>query len=354
MRLFKGVLLLTVVVSVLCLSSCGKAPEPPADPKAVSRPAVIMTVGASAVSASHYSGTLRAAQRAELAFKRSGKLSGMLVQEGDNVAEQQLLATLDDTELTIALNSARAELKQAQADYERGRKIFESTQAISKSDLEKLTVKRDLAQNKVNQAEQDLENATLKAPFAGVIAQKSVSNFTNVQANQPIYVLHNPTDLEMVIHVPAKRFLEPNRGRFAVAEFDGLPGARFNLTFRYYASNPDPVSQTYQVVLAVDDPTAANLLPGMTAKVFPLINTTAEQQAMLIPVDAVLPSNTGMQFVWLVNADSQVEKRSVTVGSIQGNQIEIIDGLTGGERIVVAGVQSLSAGMTVHALQSLE
>lgn len=338
----------------LKLSGCGKAPEIAVDSATVSRPAMILTVDEQAISATHYSGTLRAAQRAELAFKRSGKLASMSVQEGEQVQAQQILATLDDTELTIALNSAQAEFKQAQADFERGSKIFASTQAISKSDLEKLSVKRDLAENKVSQAEQDFANATLRAPFAGVIAQKMVSNFSNVQANQTIYVLHNPRDLEMVIHVPAKRFLEPNRGRFAVAEIDGLPGQRFNLTFRYYASATDPIAQTYQVVLGVDEPTAANLLPGMTAKVYPVLQETGQAQTVFVPVDAVLPSNTGSQFVWLVNAQNKVEPRTVTVGNLQGDKIAILEGLASGERIVVAGVQALTAGMTVHAMPVVE
>lgn len=344
----------SLVLVALQFAGCGKAPEPAVDLDTVSRPAMILTIDAQAVSSAHYSGTLRAAQRAELAFKRAGKLASMPVQEGEQVQAQQILATLDDTELTIALNSARAEFKQAQADFERGSKIFESTQAISKSDLEKLSVKRDLAENKVSQAEQDLANASLRAPFAGVIAQKMVSNFSNVQANQAIYVLHNPTDLEMVIHVPAKRFLEPNRGRFAVAEIDGLPGQRFNLTFRYYASAADPVAQTYQVVLGVDDPSGANLLPGMTAKVYPLLQETGQAQTIFVPVDAVLPSNTGSQFVWLVNAENKVEPRTVKVGNLQGDQLAILEGLQSGDRIVIAGVQSLTAGMAVHAMPVME
>lgn len=343
---------LPVLLSLMLLHGCDKPAEQATAPVDVSRPALIYTVQQSGLSAASFTGVLRAAQRVELAFRQPGKLTQLHVQEGQQVVAGQLLAELDNQELATLLDSARVEYKQAQANYARGETIFRESQAISRSDLEQLLTKRDVAANKVSQAEQNLDNALLKAPFAGVVAQKLTSNFATVQANQPVYVLHNPTDLEVVIEVPAKYFVNPKASVHGLAEIENLPNQRFAVTYRYHASAADPMAQTYQVVLGFDDLAGARLMPGMNAKVFAKSASGAQQQNILIPVTAVVPANTGEQFLWIVGSDNKVQKRTIMLGRLFGDQIEVTDGLLAGDRIVVAGVQALTAGMTVHAMET--
>ncbi|MGL6121556.1 MAG: efflux RND transporter periplasmic adaptor subunit, partial [Shewanella sp.] len=294
------------------------------------------------------------AQRAELAFKQSGKLVTMAAQEGDKIKRGQVLATLDDAELKNALDSAKVEYKQALTDFDRGNKIFSTSQAISRSDLDQLKVKRDLAANKVSKVQQDVDNATIKAPFDGIIAQKMVNNFVTVQPNQPIYVMYNPRDLELMINVPGKLFLDPTGGQHAIAEIEGLADQRFNLSYRYFAADADPISKTYQVVLGFDDPTSAPLLPGMTARVYPVMDPSAAAKSIMVPIDAVVPSNTGSQSVWLVGQDSTVSQQQIKVGNLLGSQIQVTEGLSAGDKIVVAGVQALTPGMKVHPMNAQE
>jgi RND family efflux transporter MFP subunit len=337
---------------LLALTGCNKQAEAPATAAPLSRPAIIYTVQQSGLSEVSFTGVLRAAQRVELAFRQPGKLTQLHAKEGQQVNAGQLLAELDNQELATVLDSARVEYKQAQANYARAEAIFRDSQAISRSDLEQLLTKRDVAANKVSQAEQNLDNTLLKAPFSGVVAQKLASNFATVQANQPVYVLHNPSDLEVVIEVPAKYFVNPKASVHGLAEIENLPSQRFAVTYRYHASAADALAQTYQVVLGFDDLAGARLMPGMNAKVFAKSAAGAQQQNILIPVTSVVPANTGEQFLWLVGADNKVQKRTIMVGRLFGDQIEVTDGLLAGDRIVVAGVQALTEGMTVHPMET--
>jgi RND family efflux transporter MFP subunit len=349
-RAAKFALSTLIIFVVSNLSGCGdKSPENDAKPP-VSRPAMILTLAGERMSQISFTGIIRSAERAELSFRQSGKLETMRVQEGDRVSRGQVLATIDSKELTTSLNSARVEFNQANVDFERANKIFKASQAISRSALDQLKAKRDLAANKVTKAKQELENTSIIAPFSGVISQKLKSNFATVQANQPIYVMHNPDDMEVLINVPSKLFLAPVSDQKAVAEIEGLPSKRFNLTYRYFASDADPVSQTHQVVLGFDDHSGVTLLPGMSARVFAVMTETTSPGSILIPIDAIVPSNTGSQFVWLVDPDSTVQQQEVDVGNILGNQIEVIEGLSINDRIVVAGVQALTSGMKVHPM----
>ncbi|RVT40642.1 efflux RND transporter periplasmic adaptor subunit [Rheinheimera sediminis] len=345
-----------LIISLLCtaVAACSKPAEQQATAEQFSRPALIYTVQQSGLSEASFTGVIRSAQRVELAFRQAGKLTQLHAQEGQQVQAGQVLAELDNQELATLLDSARVEYKQAQANYLRAEAIYRDTQAVSRSDLEQLLTKRDVAANKVTQAEQNLDNSLLKAPFAGVIAQKLVNNFHTVQVNQAVYVLHNPTDLEVVIEVPAKYFVQPKASLHGLAEIDTLPGQRFAVTYRYHASDADPLAQTYQVVLGLDDLGAVKLMPGMNARVFAKSASSAEQQNILVPVTAVVPANTGEQFLWLVGSQDKVQKRTVRVGRLFGDQIEVTDGLMAGDRIVVAGVQALTEGMQVHAMTTVE
>lgn len=316
------------------------------------RPAVIQTIAGEALADMSFNGVVRSAERAELAFRVPGKLQSMKAEEGDRVEEGEVLAKLEQSEFQRAVNSAKVEYDKAETDYQRGRQIYESSQAISKSDLEKLKAQRDLAKNRLSNARQDRDNATLRSPIDGVIAKKQMNNFQNISAGQPVYVVHDVNDLEVRIDVPSKLFLDSSKehSRQAEAVVENTDDTRLPVVFKRYSSDADTLSQTYEVVLGFTDLKGQNVLPGMNATVYPVANSDAKDTVVQVPVKAVLPNNTGEEFVWLVGGDQSVEKRSVTVGRLLGDQVVITSGLKVGDRIVVAGVHALAKGMKVRPL----
>ncbi|MGO1501332.1 MAG: efflux RND transporter periplasmic adaptor subunit [Marinobacter sp.] len=353
-RLFSqstSIVLAIMAAALLAGCSDGQA-EPTTKSEQPSRPAVIQTVAGNALGSMSFSGVVRSAERAELAFRVPGKLVGMEVHEGDKVQEGQILAKLEQAEFLRAVNSAKVEFDKAQADYERGVQIFKSTQAIAKSDLEKLKTNRDLARNKLSNARQDLDNASLRAPFAGVIAKKTVSNFRNVNSGQAIYVLHDLDDLELVVDVPSKLFLSPARQTKAFAMVENETGVRLPVVYKSYASESDSLSQTYRVVLEFTDLNGQNVLPGMNARIYPIEDGVAGEAVIQLPVQAIVPTNTGSEFVWLVGDKGAVEKRVVKVGQLVADHVVVKDGLAVGDKVVVAGVGALTEGMKVRPLKA--
>ncbi|WP_031569191.1 efflux RND transporter periplasmic adaptor subunit [Rheinheimera texasensis] len=351
MRLILKAAPLSLITASLVFFGCSEPPGPVAPSEVKPRPALIYTVQPSVFNETSFTGVLRAAQRVELAFRQSGKLNQLEVLVGQQVRVGQILAELDNRELAVQLDSAMVELKQAQANYDRAAAIYRDSQAISRSELEQLAAKRDVAANKVSQAEQSLDNSILKAPFSGVVAQKLASNFQTVQANQPILVLQDPENLEIAIEVPAKYFVSPKAGMHGLVEVENLPAQRFAVTYRYHARTADPLANTYQVILGFAETPASRLLPGMNVRVFAKSAASAGQNLVLVPVTAVVPTNQGQQFLWLVGPDGKVQRRTVMVGRLFGDQIEVTDGLLAGDRIVTAGVQALSDGMAVYAME---
>lgn len=343
--LIKAVLL-TLMAGLLF--GCDSSTEPVVAPSDdVTRPARIETVESVSGSSLVFNGTIRSAQRAEMAFKVAGRVEEVLVNEGMMVQRGDELARLDDRELRAALNSAQAEFNSADADYRRGLAIFERTQAISRRDLERLETQRNLAANKLSTAQLTFEETVLKAPFDGVVGRKLVEDFSRVSANQPILVIQNLQDLEVVIQVPDQVVLQSARRSGAFAEIPGLEQP-FPLTLKFFSTEADPVTQTYQVILGLHDKGEANILPGMSARVFASQHDAVNH--ISIPLSAIVPDNQGGQFVWMLDAQSRAVLQPVEVGELVGDRVFVRSGLNSGDRIITAGVSRVREGMKLRPL----
>ncbi|MCK7628641.1 efflux RND transporter periplasmic adaptor subunit [Shewanella sp. JNE10-2] len=342
---------LLIIALTAAISGCEQPPETVAVDMSFSRPAMIEEITASDISGLSFTGTVRAAQIAELSFKTSGKIIKIYLQEGSSVSQGQLLAELDNTEQKIALNSAKAQYDKAESDYQRGLTIFNSTQAISKSDLEKLKTERDLAKNKFNTAQETLDYTKITAPFSGVITKKLVNEFSVIQPNQPLFVLQNLNNLEAVIDVPSKLFAEGSRNTNAVGEVEGISNVKFPLYFRYFTLDAERSTQTYTVVLAFSDLKKQNVLPGMSITVSPQTNESAAINVS-IPISAIIPDNMGKEFVWIVDGNNKVSKQYIETGTLLGNRIVINNGLKPKDRIVITGVNALKDGDLVRPLNA--
>lgn len=314
----------------------------------VIQPALTEVVVSSTGDDLNFNGVVRSAERADLAFRVGGMLTEIQVNEGDQVRKGDLLARLDPRDARTDLESAQLELKNARDDYERATAIFNKSQAISRSDLDTITTKYNLARNKAEEAARRLEYTELKAPFDGIIGRKLVDNHSQITANTPAFTLHDLGDLEVVINLPDKVMLSGLRETSAIAELAAIPDESFPLTLRTWASQADPVSQTYPVVLGFSDLKGLRVLPGMAVKVLAQPTEGQNGSSITVPLTAIVPDNQGGQFVWVVGSDNTVSKRAVDVGSLRNDRIVVEKNLQPGERVITAGVSSLKEGMAVH------
>jgi RND family efflux transporter MFP subunit len=194
----------------------------------------------------------------------------------------------------------------------------------------------------------------LKAPFSGRIVKRYIDNFKEVQAKEPIVSLQDISSIEVVVDVP-EWVMVPMRERGSasvIVEFPAVPGKKYTLKLKEFSSEADSQTQTYRVVLTMPAPEEVNILPGMTATVTGsnLRNSLSEQK-QLIPIGAVFADETGKNYVWRVEDSMAVKKQEVEVGSVTGENIYIVNGLTPGSRIVTAGVNYLQPDMKVREIK---
>lgn len=355
-RVVVGILLAAAVL--LALSGCGKKEVPVQ--KEVVRPVKIMTVKSGLGPGLHkFAGVVRGSRRSELSFKVSGPLVQLPMEEGQQVKKGQLIARIQPRDFENAVKEARARAREAENQYKRYRQLYARKQ-VSKADFDRYRAARDVARAQLEDARNALKDTYLKAPFDGVIAKRFVENYQKVQAKEPIVYLHDIGQIEILVDVPELIIAElKGKGGKKIktwAEFQSAPGKKYPLKLKEFSTRADPATQTYQVVLIMDQPKEANILPGMTATVAAELGSGKTAGNLRIPAIAVLDDASGKAYVWVLDKKNMtVHKTLVKIGPLTGSKdIVVTKGLKGGETIVVAGVTQLRDGMKVRPWEEQE
>ncbi|MCK5411118.1 MAG: efflux RND transporter periplasmic adaptor subunit [Gemmatimonadetes bacterium] len=346
-------LLLSVLSVLLTMSGCGGGEQ--VEPPPVARPISTMVVGGMSGGRLTFPGTTQAADRAELSFRVAGPLIEFPVNEGDEVARGQLLARIDPRDYRIALAETKAANDQAEADAQRYRRLYER-EAVPLADLELATARRDVARARHEQAQADFRDTELRAPFAGQVGIKYVENFEDVLAKAPVLSLHNVGQVEIVINVPESIMATVREGMSPtiVTTFDVAPNRSYPMRIKEFSVAADPATQTFPITFTMPQPADLNVLPGMTALVIVSDIQLDEDESVpiTVPAHAVFSDASGAAQVWVIDTQSQtVHRRGVRVGPVTGTQsIVVLDGLTPGETIAVAGIYQLEEGQQIRLM----
>ncbi len=292
-------------------------------------------------------GTITANEEITVVSEVPGKIARMPFEEGSRVAEGALLAQLDDAELRAALSRAEAIGAQKKAAYERVERIA-GQGAGSAQDLDDAVAELAIAEADIALARARLAKTRILAPFAGRTSTKLISPGAFVQPGTPITELSDIGVVKVVFTAP-ERFVPKL-----------APGAPVRISTTAYPD--DPVSGTVQVVDPVLDPetrsveviavaenTGERLRPGMSADVSAILSQRLD--ALTIPSEAVFAEGD-QTLVFVVNPDSTVARAAVRLGTRLEADVEVLDGLTAGQRVVRAGHQKLFPGARVMPIQS--
>ncbi len=201
-------------------------------------------------------------------------------------------------------------------------------------------------------ARDNLSDATLTAPFDGIIARRDIENFANVSAGQSIALLQRLEVVHLAFDIPSLDVTELTRnGPDSIANtatFNSLRGQEFETELVEFSVQADSATQTYRGRVSVNVPEGAVILPGMVASVISSTQGSAAQVSA--PLSAIAAGPDGSPFVWLVAADGRVSAQQVSLGEAAGDSVVISEGLVGGETIVSAGVSEIIDGMTIRPI----
>jgi membrane fusion protein, multidrug efflux system len=342
----------------LLLAGCGhKAPE--AD---VASPVIALPVQAvDGSTAGRFPGEVHARFEMPLSFRVGGQLSARYANPGDVVKKGQALAQLDPTDASNQLAAAKAALEAAQhrllfATQQRDRDEAQSKQnLISQLQLEQTEdnyasalAARDQAQQQFALAQNQSRYTTLVADHDGAITSRQADVGQVLTAGQQVYGFAWSGEREVYLDVPESRIDGIAIGQQAKVSLPALPGQVFSTHVREIAPAADPQSRTYLVKLTIDQP-SGTLQLGMTADAV-MQGTKSSNVTVSIPSTALFHQDEHPA-VWVVRpTDSTLALRNVTVARYGENDVLITDGLKPGERVVMQGVHTVSAGEKVQPI----
>ncbi len=201
-------------------------------------------------------------------------------------------------------------------------------------------------------ARDNLADATLRAPFDGIIARRDIENFTNLQAGQDVVLLQQLSTVALAFDVPGPdvvTFSDAKEVSTSVT-LNALPGQKLPAELIEFTTQADAATQTYRGRVAVSIPEGARILPGMVGSI--VVQTQNNTLAQLsIPLSALGANADGSPFVWVVDGETNtVRNQPVKLGEAAGAEILVLEGLKEGDVVVSAGVSRLQDGMVIRPI----
>ncbi len=330
-------------------------------------------------------GSLQAVRQALVFARATGYVRRWNVDIGDRVRTGDALAELETPELNQQLAEARAELKQkdaalkqAIANLNYARVTAKRTDALT---LEGLATKQDddqanaqlqvgEANLKAAQADIDAAAANVRqlaqlvsfghviAPFDGRITERNIDigslvtipvGSTNASNAQAMFRIEAIDPIRVFVQVPQTFALNVKQGQAASVTIRQLPGRSFEGRVTRTAGTIDPTSRTLNTEIDVPNPNG-ELLAGMFAQV--TFEVELSHPVVRIPSSAVISDSRG-EHAATVDGAGYVRLVAVTRGIDNGREIDVVDGLAGGEEVMVSPGANVANGMRVAALREL-
>jgi RND family efflux transporter MFP subunit len=335
------------------------------------------------------SGYITARRQATVSAKITGKVTEVLIEEGQQVKEGAILARLDDTEARAQLTLARAQLAQARSqegeiramlaqaerDHTRQQELYQR-QLVAAQALDAALAQRDMlrarlanniehvrvATESVTVAQVQLDNTVIRAPFSGVVVAKSAQPGEMISpisagggfTRTGIGTIVDMDSLEVQVDVNESFINRVAAEQPVEATLNAYPDWKIPGSVIAIIPTADRSKATVKVRIAlkVKDP---RIVPDMGARVAFLTNQPAAGRppavpAVLVPAEAI--RGEGSAAVVFVYTGERVERRAVTLGQAVGADREVVSGLRPGERVVLSPAPTLKDGDAVRVADS--
>ena len=350
-----GSLLVTVF-----FMSCGEKKE---EEKPPIRPVSYQEVGfLGGESTRTFTGTANTEKVINLSFRNTGIITEFNLKIGQTVKKGQLLAKLDNVQSRLnyenslsSLNSAKSQMNTEKLNLDRVRSLYEkgstslSDYESAKNQYRTAVDSYESAKRSVAIQQEQVRYGFIYAPENGVIAAVNAEIEENVTAGQNIAILNAGIDMKIELGIPENLINKVEKDMTVAINMSSLEDAVFSGTIREVSPSIDPNTSTYPVSVKIINP-SKEIKSGMAANVtFEFGNTQSKAKTLVIPAKSVGEDATG-NFVFLIEeseSKSIVKKQAITVGNLTSEGFAVKKGLLAGQKIAVAGLQTLLDGQEV-------
>jgi len=289
-------------------------------------------------------GTAHATESIDVRPEIGAALTAIRFTEGQWVEKGTVLVELENAQQLAALAAARSRLVESTSQLRRSEELFK-TKAVSESQLEQLRARQESDVASVNAEQSRLDQTVIRAPFSGRLGLRKVSVGAVLDTNTVITTLDDTSAIKLDFDVPEVFLASLAPGLQVSAHSAAWPDTQFVGEVSTIDTRVDPISRTLKVRAVLPNPDS-QLRPGMFLTVALL---KEDIQSLVVPEEAIVPERS-KQFVFVVGADGIAELREVHTGRRRPGEVEVLQGLAEGEKVITDGTMKARSGQPVRLI----
>ncbi len=299
----------------------------------------------SAEKALNLVGTAEAMQDVMVASEAAGKITEISFKLGDYVTKGQVLARVDDRYKKLAVDNAQINYNKFEEDVKRYQALREGD-AVSETQLRDIKVGYESAKIQLEQAQKQLEDTYIRAPFSGYITSKEIDLGKYVSASGAVAGIADISQLKITLSVSESNVYNLKQGQRVAVTTPVYPNATFDGVIANISPKGDK-AHAYPVEITLTNNKQCPLKSGTYVNI--AIDMGKTNPMLTIPRDAIV-SSVKDPSVYLVDGDN-VRLVKITIGQDHGKQLEVLQGLKSGDQVVVSGQINLMDGANVSIIK---
>lgn len=286
--------------------------------------------------------TLEADEEATVAAKVRGIVQKINVEEGDYVDAGDVLVQLEDNQLRLEAKRAKATMDRLKNELERKRELFNKN-LISAQEFENAKYEYQAQQSDYELARLQIEYSQIQAPISGVISERMIKVGNMINTDEEVFQITDFDPLLAVLNVPEHEMDKLEKGQAALIQVDAVKNKTFKGQVLRISPVVNPETGTFKVTVTVKDE-SRQLKPGMFGRVRIVYDT--RQNTVMVPKNAVT-NEDGSSSVFVIN-NRQAFRKTVNTGYTNGDNVEVLSGLSPADTVVTIGQSSLQDSVIVE------
>ena len=286
-------------------------------------------------------GTTEAWQDVQVAADTAGRIEWIGPREGEMVNKGDLLIKIDVSALKAALDHARAQYRLADDLYQRRLRLYER-KIIAKEELDQSATQRKLAATDLEQMKVRYNHGFPRSPISGIINHLYVDAGEFIDTGKPIADIVNIDRIKINVRVPELDIRFVLEGQKTPVRIDAFPERTLSGVVDFVAFKADPATKTFLVRTVIKNP-FADIRPGMIARAAFVRRVIPD--ALMAPLFALVDKG-GERLVFL-EKNGVAQSRTVSIGVIDEDRVQITNGLNPGDHLIVRGHTEVEDGMKV-------
>jgi membrane fusion protein (multidrug efflux system) len=284
----------------------------------------------------------------ELSFsaEKPGRVVRVIVDEGDRVRIGQTLAIVRSEQITADLQTAQASYQNALTDYSRFENAYK-TGGVTKQQLDQAKLSLVTSKSRLQQAKINIGDTNIKATINGIVNKKYVEPGSVLGAGTPLFDIVNVSKLKLKVNVNENQVAGLKLGNLISVTASVYPDAQFSGKITFIAPKSD-ASLNFPVEIEITNTASNDLKAGMYGTAS-FTASKQKQSLMVVPRNAFVGSVSSNEIFVIENGTAKL--KTVTAGRILGDKVEVLNGLSDGEIVIVTGQINLQDGSKVDIIK---